>query len=173
VNLKFTFSIFVNATATNLWHELVQVASSIIFTEEEDAIVWLFNLTGRYSFQSLYSIVNDRVVMQVFTPIMWKIHAPPRIHIFLCLLGNNKILTGDNLTKKRTVDDMTCLFCMEPETTHHLVFDCCVAPIMWETISEVVGVVIKPYFQPMVKWWLKDKKIQCVNICTSVVLWYL
>ena len=30
---------------------------------------------------------------------MWKLKVPPRIHIFLWLLANNKLLTGDNLAK--------------------------------------------------------------------------
>jgi hypothetical protein len=28
---------------------------------------------------------------------------------------------------------------------------------MWETISEVMGVVVKPDFESMAKWWLNDK----------------
>jgi hypothetical protein len=108
----------------NMWHELVQIASSISFTGEEDAIVWQFNSSGRYSIQSLYAIVNNkgRGLRLVFTPVMWKIHMPSRIHIFLRLLPNNKTLTRGNLAKRRTVDDMTCLFCMEPETIRHLFF---------------------------------------------------
>ena len=30
---------------------------------------------------------------------MWKLKVPPRIHIFLWLLANNKLLTRDNLAK--------------------------------------------------------------------------
>jgi hypothetical protein len=48
-----------------------------------------------------------------------------------------------------------------------------VAQVMWETISKVMGVAIQPDFESMAKWWLKDKKCQCINICTSAVLWSL
>jgi hypothetical protein len=40
---------------------------------------------------------------QVFTPVMWKIGVPPRLHIFLWLLANDKILTRNNLAKRRHV----------------------------------------------------------------------
>jgi hypothetical protein len=41
--------------------------------------------------QSLYAIVSDRGVKQVFTPVMWKIKIPSRVHIFLWLLANSKV----------------------------------------------------------------------------------
>jgi hypothetical protein len=65
--------------------------------------------------QSLYAIVNNRGVKQVYTPMMWKIKVPPRIHIFLWLLANNKVLTRDNLAKRIQVNDQTCVFCKEQE----------------------------------------------------------
>jgi hypothetical protein len=77
--------------------------------------------------QSLYVVINDREVKQVFTPLMWKVLVPPRIYIFLWLLANNKTLTRDNLAKRREVNDKTCLFCNVDESTAHLFFSCCVA----------------------------------------------
>jgi hypothetical protein len=52
---------------------------------------------------------------------------PPKIHIFLLLFANNKVLTRDNLLKRKKLDDITCLFCAEPESVRHLFFKCCVA----------------------------------------------
>jgi hypothetical protein len=54
--------------------------------------------------------------------VVWKIYVPSRLHVFLWLLSNNKVLTRDNLAKRRHVEDMTCLFCSEPETVSHLLF---------------------------------------------------
>jgi hypothetical protein len=48
-----------------------------------------------------------------FTPVMWSIPVPPRLHVFLWLFANNKVLTIDNLAKMRQVDDKTYLFCAE------------------------------------------------------------
>jgi hypothetical protein len=173
VNLKFTFRRTVNVRVMNLWHELVQIASSISFNEEEDAIVWQYNSSGKYSVQSLYAIVNDRGMRQIFTRSCGRSMCHLGFIFSYGLVANNKTLSRDNLAKRRSVDDLTCLFCTELETTHHLFFDCCVARVMWETISEVMGVAIQPDFESMAKWWLKDKKCQCINICTSAVLWSL
>jgi hypothetical protein len=38
----------------------VQIAKSMQFSEEEDAIVWEFSSSGKYSVQSLYANVNNR-----------------------------------------------------------------------------------------------------------------
>jgi hypothetical protein len=43
-------------------------------------------------------------------------------HVFLWLPANNKVLTRDNLGKRKQVDDKICLFCNEPETVIHLFF---------------------------------------------------
>jgi hypothetical protein len=66
----------------NQWDELVQIASSIQFSDDEDALIWQFNSSGILTVQSLYAVINNRGVQQVFTPVVWKIKVPPRIHIF-------------------------------------------------------------------------------------------
>jgi hypothetical protein len=100
-NLKFTFRRTVNRRVLNLWYELQEIARSICYSEEPDAIIWKFNSSGKYSVQSLYAVINDIGVKQVFSPIMWKILVPPRIHVFLWLLSNDKILMRDNLSKEK------------------------------------------------------------------------
>jgi hypothetical protein len=57
----------------DLWLELVQIAESIRFSDEPDAFIWKYNSSGRYSVQSLYGIVNDTGVKQIFTPLVWKL----------------------------------------------------------------------------------------------------
>jgi hypothetical protein len=61
---------------------------------------------------------------------------PPRGHFFLCLLSKNKLLTRDNLDKRRELDDKTSLFCEEQESVHHLFFDCVVAKQVWLVVSK-------------------------------------
>jgi hypothetical protein len=90
VNLKFTFRRTVNREVMDLWEEVKQIASSIQKNEEEDAIVWQFGSSGRYSVQSLYAVINDRGIKHIYLPVMWKINVPSRIHVFLWLVANNK-----------------------------------------------------------------------------------
>jgi hypothetical protein len=54
--------------------------------------------------------------------VVWKISVLSRLHVFLWLISNNKVLTRDNLAKRRQVEDMSCLFCSEPEAVSHLFF---------------------------------------------------
>jgi hypothetical protein len=62
---------------------------------------WKFNSSGRFSVQSIYAVINDRCVRKKFTPVVWKLRVPPKLHTFLWLLANNKTLTRDNLAKRR------------------------------------------------------------------------
>jgi hypothetical protein len=110
-------------------------------------------------------VINDRRVRQDFTPIMWKVPIPSMLHIFLWLLTNNKVLTHDNLAKRRTVDNDCCLFCDEKETLSHLFFSCCVVQAFWEHIFEVCGKQLGCDFESIAKWWLHDKQMRCVNVC--------
>jgi hypothetical protein len=79
---------------------------------------------------SLYSIINFRGVVPVHILAVWKLHVPPRLHVFLWLLANNKLLTRDNLVKRQNVPDLNYGFCFENETCEHLFFDCVVAKVL-------------------------------------------
>jgi hypothetical protein len=63
---------------------------------------------------------------------MWKISIPSWLHIFLWLLANNKVLTRDNLAKRRKVENICYLFRIEKEIVSHLFFDCFVAQSILE-----------------------------------------
>jgi hypothetical protein len=169
--LRFTFRRTVNNRLMNQWYELEQIASSINFTDEPDSVIWQLNSIGRYSVQSLYAVVNDRGVRQVFTPVVWKIKVPPRIHVFLCLVANNKFLTRDNLAKRKSLDDLSCLFYCENETASHLFFYCCVAKYMWMIVSEFLGIVVGDNLEFVAKLWVMGSKFKLINVCTTAVLW--
>jgi hypothetical protein len=67
-NIKFTYRRIVNHRVMNQWYEVLRIASSISFKEEDDSIIWKFNSKGIYSIQSLYDVINDRGVRHVHTP---------------------------------------------------------------------------------------------------------
>jgi hypothetical protein len=68
VNLKCTFMRCVDVRLFNLWEELVNLATTIEFSHEEDALVWQFQSSGVYSSQSLYSVINFKGLMLVYIP---------------------------------------------------------------------------------------------------------
>jgi hypothetical protein len=172
-NLKCTFRRTVDARLGRLWLEIVQIASTITFSKEEDALIWKFTSNGQYSSQSLYRIINFRGVIPVHSPSVWALKIPPRVQFFLWLLSNNKNLTRDNLSKRQQVDDKTRLFCGELESSLHLFFECVVARQMWGRISSVVGRVIGSSFESIGICWLSNKKFLNINIISSAALWAL
>lgn len=83
-------------------------------------------------------VVSFKGILLIYTLSIWKICIQPRVQIVLLLLSSNKLLTGDNLAKRRHVDDMACLFCNETESVTHLFFDCCVASITWKLAAQIL-----------------------------------
>jgi hypothetical protein len=122
VNLKCTLRRGISEDLYQSWLEIVELVASIQLTEEEDEMIWQFNSSGIYSSQSLYKIINFRGIKSVHVSAVWNLKIPPSVHFFLWLVINNRTLTGDNLAKRRKVEDENCLFCLEKETIHHFVF---------------------------------------------------
>jgi hypothetical protein len=136
-------------------------------------LIWQFQSSGVYSSQSLDSVINFRGVMLVYIPIIWKLIVPPRIHFFLWLLSKNKLLTRDNLDKRRNLDDASCLFFSERETATHLFLECIVARRAWMLISRSIGMQIGESYESIAKLLLCNKKFGITNMVTSVVCWSL
>jgi hypothetical protein len=118
--LRLSFRRTVDRALMTQWEELTQIVNCIHLSDEEDVIVWHYTSSCVYSAQSIYAIVNNRGVRQIYTPVVWKILIPPKPHIFLWLMANNKVLTRDNLAKSKHLDDKACLFCEEAELVTHI-----------------------------------------------------
>ena len=56
---------------------MVQLASTISFTDEKDSLIWQFNSHGVYSSRSLYKVINFRGISPVFVPVVWALKIPP------------------------------------------------------------------------------------------------
>ena len=91
------------------WYDPLHIIESISFNDDNDSLIWKNESKGVYSVSSLYAIVNCRGIMPTFIPSVWKIHVLPRVHVFLWLLANNKLLTRDNLSKRQKLTDMSFL----------------------------------------------------------------
>jgi hypothetical protein len=85
-------------------------------------------------------VISFRGVTPIYVSSVWKLSIPPRLQFFLWLVSNNRVLTRDNLSKRQEVSDPTCLLCNEMEFVTHLFFECCVAKLVWSSISDLLGV---------------------------------
>jgi hypothetical protein len=171
--LRLSFRRNVSVRLMSLWEELTTVVESIVLNNEKDQILWTYSSTGKYSVQSLYAIINHRGVVPVFIQSVWKLNIPPRVQFFLWLMSNNRVLTRDNLAKKREVNDPTCLFCDEKESIIHLFFHCCVAKNVWEYISLWLNRSIGTDYESVASLWIANKKFRVCNIVSSAVIWVL
>lgn len=169
-DLKFTFRRTVSTNLMNMWYEVCAIAESISFTDDCDAIIWSFTSSGLYSVQSLYDVVNFRGIVPLHSPSIWGICIPPRVQVFLWLLCNNKLLTRDNLGKRKKLDDASCIFCAEPESISHLFFECCVATKVWEACSEFLPNPVGSDFLSVARWWISNNKHAVLNTCISAIL---
>jgi hypothetical protein len=156
------------------WYEVLQIAQSLQLTEEDDALLWKLESDGLYSVKSLYAVINCRGVLPVHVHSVWNIKVPPKIHFFLWLLSHNRVLTRDNLVKRQNVDDLTCLFCNEPESCKHLFFDCSVATVLWNTVKNLTGVGHSQVsLDTLSDLWGHDKTHKVHNMLNASILWVL
>ena len=154
-----------------MWFQLVEIAKSIVFTLDEDSLIWDLNPSGVYSVKSLYNVVNFRGVLPKNTPAVWNIKIPARIHIFLWLLVNNKLFTRDNLRKSQEVSDPTCVFCSEHESCFHLFSACVVAVEFWKAICTLTGVREDINMMSISSYWLRGDKFAAINTVHAAGLW--
>lgn len=93
----------------NMWWELCSLIEGTSLTDEDDQILWSYSSNGTYSVQSLCVVINCRGIFPRFVHAVWKLVLPPRVQFFLWLMSQNKLLTRDNLQKRRDISDPTCL----------------------------------------------------------------
>ena len=170
--LKITFRRCFNREMFAKWYEIIRIAQSIQFKDEDDAIIWKLEANGIYTVSSLYAVVNFRGVMPVHVHKVWSIKVPPKIHFFLWLLTHNKLLTRDNLSKRQQVDDASCIFCSEPETSTHVFLECVVAKVVWERICEFTIKTDSPVSHEFIaSTWGGGEKNSVINIVHASILW--
>jgi hypothetical protein len=81
--LRGTFRITFTEDMMAQWYELLEIAKTISFSQDEDQLIWQYNSSGVYSSSSLYAIINFRGVKPIYLPAVWKLKIPPRIQVFL------------------------------------------------------------------------------------------
>jgi hypothetical protein len=65
------------------------------------SLIKSFGVLVLQEIQCLYAVINNHSVKPVYVHVVWKLRIPPRVQIFLWLLSKNKLLTRDNLSKRK------------------------------------------------------------------------
>ena len=80
----------------------------------------------------------------------------------------------ENLIKRQTVADLSCVFCSERETCSHLLFTYTVATAVWKETSRITGTDVFPAcFEKIVGLWLCENKHEVTNVFHAAVMWVL
>ena len=138
-----------------------------------DKPIWSLESKGLYSVKSMYKMINWGGMVSIWRDYIWKIKVPPNIHVFLWLIVHNKSLTRDNLAKRQHVEDLTCVFCCEPESLQHLFFYCVVARQVWLVIANCTKMPVPNSFESLLPFWKKKKSFDAVNLISAATLWSL
>jgi hypothetical protein len=59
-----------------MWFEIVEIAKTIIFFDDEDQLIWKYESRSVYSSKSLYDVINFGGVQPVFLPAVWNLKIP-------------------------------------------------------------------------------------------------
>jgi zinc-binding in reverse transcriptase len=122
INIDHTTTRQVQAELALLCSELRNVTPQL---GTRDAITWNRHATGKFITASAYKFITNTPHVRVSTGNIWKIGAPPRVTIFIWLMLNNRILTIDNLMRRRFQMTNICSLCWKDnETVQHLFFSC-------------------------------------------------
>eukprot|EP00253_Pinus_taeda_P009198 PITA_09198 len=109
-----------------------------IFKEEgPDTLRWGYAEKGTFTSTEAYHIIikghyiKDKIWEKIWKPPIW-----PKISTFLWLLSHNRILTWDNLRKRKFAGPSICLNCqIEEESAAHLMQLCPLSRRIWEKVS--------------------------------------
>jgi len=107
----------------------------------KDTFAWLPAKNGSYSASSGYyesianvaalSITNLPVVDFKWTTKIWKVNTSPKTKFFMWKAMRGALPVGENLRARQILEEASCPFGGEEETTFHLFFTCRFATEVW------------------------------------------
>lgn len=101
---------------------------------------WRLTANRVFTVKSFYNFLNDGGLRCRWTPIILKGYCPKKVSMFNWLAWDDKILSLENLTRKRCnfVLTTTCVMChAEVESANHLLIQCPVARHIWDFFGQL------------------------------------
>eukprot|EP00253_Pinus_taeda_P032540 PITA_32540 len=154
----------------------------ILKKTEQDKLRWGYEEKGTYTTKEAYLIIlkdqltKDKLWEKIWSPPIW-----PKISTFLWLLSHNRILTWDNLRKRKFEGPSICLNCkMEEESAVHLMQLCPFSRKIWEKVTfccQKEGREIGALNNTLRNWPQKPYQSNILNslwqIISGIVMWNL
>uniref|UniRef100_A0A8I6XRD0 Reverse transcriptase zinc-binding domain-containing protein n=1 Tax=Hordeum vulgare subsp. vulgare TaxID=112509 RepID=A0A8I6XRD0_HORVV len=170
-SLRLSFRRCVDSRIMNDWENLIDHIRNYPLSDSPDTPVWLLEANGSYSVKSFYKCINFDGVVSPLGETLWKTLCPRKIHVFLWLCLYNKVLTRDNVAKRKTLDDNTCLFCNEVESVQHMFFDCVNSNLIWSVIFKFFKIHRVTCITDVSSFWKLNKKKSVLNMVIAASLW--
>ncbi|KAJ4775309.1 RNA-directed DNA polymerase (reverse transcriptase)-related family protein [Rhynchospora pubera] len=135
------------------------VLASTNISDNGDSINWKWTADGAFTTKSTYMLLRDPGVRSTFQCWIWKIHAPPKTKLFCWLLLMNRLLTQENLEKRRWPSIQHRVLCnnSDKETTRHLFLHCAFARDLLE--STIGNGLIIHQADEVINFWDRNKTI--------------
>ena len=81
--LKLTYRRNFSSDLMRQWHELEQIVSIVVLSNDCGSFIWSYRANGVYSYSTIYKIVSSRGVIQIYTHVIWSLIIPPKVQFFL------------------------------------------------------------------------------------------
>uniref|UniRef100_A0A2N9IAI6 Reverse transcriptase domain-containing protein n=1 Tax=Fagus sylvatica TaxID=28930 RepID=A0A2N9IAI6_FAGSY len=132
--------------------EMVESFMSLLYSQTirpgvVDSLCWTPSCRGLFEVRSFYNTLISSHLPGIFPwKSVWKAKVPSRVAFFVWTAALGKILTTENLRKRRvTILDWCCMCKSSGESVNHLLVHC---PVAWELWSMVLVIFGKNWVMP-------------------------
>ena len=106
---------------------------------DEDKVKWKMEKSGLYSTKSMYRLLSFEGVINKWLQKLWNNRTPTKLKVFLWLLFQNRLQSGEALKKKHWKRDGRCILCRVVESVDHIFFECVISSFVWCSCMEALG----------------------------------
>ncbi|KAK8509994.1 hypothetical protein V6N12_035317 [Hibiscus sabdariffa] len=117
--------------------------------DSDDRCMWRWTANHTFEFRSAYSrpVGSSWSPKQAIWPIIWRMHVPQYISLFLWMAYTRKLLTNAERCRRHLSTTSTCVVCTDfDETIMHVLRDCGDTRHLWR---QLLPMAIKPPFFSM------------------------
>ena len=137
------------------------IYSQVIRPGVGDTLCWNPSRRGIFEVRSYYYVLLQPYPKETFPwKCVWKAKIPPRVAFFIWTAALGKILTTENLRRRRVIIlDWCCMCKASGESTNHLLLHCSVAWELWNMVFILFGI-----------FWVMPKSVVDLLTCWNGLL---
>jgi hypothetical protein len=124
----------------DLMHEFIllfMAISAVNLSDQKDKIFWKWTSNAKYTVASAYNCQFLGAMPSFPAPVIWTASSDADSKFFVWLVLHNRVLTAENMAKRRWPCDPKCSFCLYiDETTEHILTKCNYMEAAWNILAE-------------------------------------